>query len=106
MTKLRIGGEVDSDLLLLYCRTIAEADEVEAKLKKQGTFVTVYKRGKKKGEKIEVSIAHPLLRRRDKLREALLRLAQQFGFSPASRSRVRTDDASDTADPFANFLQN
>lgn len=104
MKSMNIGGEVDTDLLLEYCRALLESEQVEAALKKEGSLLTIYKRGKAKGEKIEVSVPHPLLRRRDKLREAICRLAQQFGFSPASRARVKTEKPA-KADPLEEFLR-
>lgn len=103
MKRLQIGGEVDGPLLLELCKTMEEAERIEEILSSEGMFLRVNKRGIERGTKITVSVPHPLLRRRDKVREVIYRLAQQFGFSPASRTRVKKE-AKEEADPLSDFL--
>lgn len=95
LKRLEVGGEVDTELLLEFCKAVAEAVEVDQILAKEGKFVKV-------GE--QPSEPHPLLKRRDKLREAIYRLSQQFGFSPASRTKVHKEESIEESDPLKAFL--
>ena len=49
--------------------------------------------------RVEVSIANKLSQAKDRAVDRLLRLAQQFGFSPSARTRVKGDETAQPSEP-------
>ena len=71
---------VDADLLAAYCEHLGEIERLTKAMKKHGDDPG-------------------LLRSRRQAIEAVHKLAQQFGFSPASRSKVQGGEGSTVDDP-------
>jgi P27 family predicted phage terminase small subunit len=81
-----IVQQVDADLLAAYCEQIGEVERLSKAVKKHGDDAG-------------------LLRSRRQAIEAAYKIGQQFGFTPASRSRVtgsteRATDDSRNGKPF------
>lgn len=71
---------VDVDALRIYCEAWQELQDCNATLKREGSYQKVSSSGKK--------VAHPALSRRDHALDRIRRYSQEFGLTPASRSRV------------------
>lgn len=83
---------VDRAILTGYCQAWGEIAEASRTLAEQGT-TTIGPKGQ--------LVAHPELRRLEVARQALRQYAQEFGLSPAARSRVTTSPAGAVDSPAA-----
>src|SRR5262245_34316505 len=95
---LGILAEIDRALLAAYCEAWAEFAAVSADLEKTSRLVET-----DKGNVIQ----SPLVGIRNRAAERLLRLAAQFGMSPAARTRINApteDEPAEEEDPFEALL--
>lgn len=96
---------IDRAALVAYCQAWAELVACTKILQDEGRIITepiVDKEGDHIGDKIR---AHPIVRMQ---RDAFARVkvfAAEFGFTPASRSRVKVPDKPDQVDPLAELLR-
>lgn len=74
--------KIDRAMLAIYCQQWAEVLELNALIKTQGR-VTKGSTGSK--------VSNPLIKQRDAAMDRLLEIAEQFGFTPAARSRLNAD---------------
>jgi len=78
---MRCIAKIDRALLAAYCEAWDEFVAVSEMLRRSGVII--------KSPETEVWYQNPLVGIRNRAVERLMRLAQQFGFSPAARTRLR-----------------
>jgi len=91
LVALGLAAAIDRALLACWCEAWAEWVDLVAAVDEVETYAEAIKLG--------------LLNAKARAREELLKLAQQFGFSPSARARVHANDqGEEQADPFEAFL--
>jgi P27 family predicted phage terminase small subunit len=93
MAATGVATAIDSSVLAVYCRTWAECVRLRA--------VTL-----KRGFSYEAEECREIVKLLAVAEDRLCKLAQQFGFTPASRARVQVNDAKSTnEDKGAKFFK-
>ena len=94
---MAVLAEIDRALLAAYCEAWAELDAIERKMASQpeGGLLISTSNGN--------IIQSPLVGIRNRAVERLGRLAQQFGMSPAARTRLATGEAPAEEDDFTKW---
>jgi P27 family predicted phage terminase small subunit len=87
MIQVGIVAKVDQAAIWAYCECVALAEKCTSEIEKTGQLVTVDMNGGKK--------ANPLISVRDAAFSQLRRYADEFGFTPASRSNVHKNEHRD-----------
>lgn len=92
-----LAAKVDRAVLACYCEAWAEFCVAAAYIAEHGRVYT--------NENGEPKI-HPMVKVKNAAAERVLRLAGQFGFTPAARARLSTPgDAADQGDPMEKLLR-
>jgi P27 family predicted phage terminase small subunit len=81
LTRLNVLSKADGLALEILCRVYADLREVELRIEREGITTT-------DGDTAGDVKLNPLVRKRDRLREALRASLRDFGLTPESRIRV------------------
>lgn len=79
LDRMGVITKIDRAVLCIYCQQWGEIQALNGLIKKQGRIV--------KGS-MGSSVSNPLVKQREAAMDRLLEIAAQFGFTPASRSRL------------------
>lgn len=91
---LGIVASTDLNMFAAYCESVESYQTAHMRLSKQGVTM-IGSRG--------TVIRHPDVKNRREAKAEMLRLAMEFGLTPAARSRIKTIER-DAVDPFEDFL--
>ena len=99
---LEVGNLAFTDISLVaaYCNEMSLYWEYDKKLKAKGETI-VYKN--QLGEVLRVQV-NPYVSMRKSALDSALRLAGQFGFTPSARTRIKSGNQTDKADPLQDLL--
>ena len=87
----------DQAALTAYCVEYSRWVFAEAQVKQFGMIVKSPEKG--------FPMKSPYLTVANQAREAMLKLAVEFGFTPSSRSRIRVPDDNEAMDEFDQFME-
>lgn len=87
---------VDRAILASWCEAWSELSLLKKQIARRTTG--------EGGEELDLDSAGRLVRLKNAAVERLLRIAQHFGFSAATRARIRAGDDKPVADPFEDYL--
>lgn len=91
-----ILAQIDSMMLASYCQTYATWRECEETVRREGLMIEDPS-GRQR--------VHPLARHAQTVLSELRRIAAEFGFSPASRSRILLPPGEEGDDEFTKWLR-
>ena len=97
LAEVKMIAELDMTALAAYCMEWAKYVNTNNKLRVMRSVLTESTKGTK--------MAHPLLRVSDRALANMLRICEQFGMSPAARSRLDIHAAGLNEDPLANLIR-
>ncbi|HKE70557.1 MAG TPA: phage terminase small subunit P27 family [Nocardioidaceae bacterium] len=93
---MNVASRVDRDALLIYCEAVATHREASRILARPGMHVVI------PGQRPGTLIKHPCLDIQRQAAMTVLRFAQEFGLTPASRTRINVQrDQAEVDNPFA-----
>lgn len=95
LSEYKLATMVDVSLVCAYCREMGLYHECCTELEKQG-LVTSTPSGRK--------VTNPLVEVGNSALKNAERLANQFGFTPAARSRIQMKKVEKESDPFQDLL--
>lgn len=96
LAPLNILSPADQRVLACYCSAVAQLDEIEELLAREGLTTTTEKGATK---------AHPAVAMQRSAWAAVLRFAAVIGLDPAARMRVKAPPPAEEKDEFAEFLK-
>jgi len=92
--RLGLLAKMDRAVLACYCEAWGEFCAAAEYVEKNGrTFLLG-----------EIPKLHPMVKVKNAAAERVLRLAAQFGFSPAARARLQAPETTDVGDPMEKLL--
>jgi P27 family predicted phage terminase small subunit len=95
LEEMGILCKVDRGLIATYCEAWAEFREADQMVRKEGK-VKVTTNGN--------LIQNPWLGIKNKAAERMLKLSNQFGFSPSARTGLDANTGTEEVDPFEEFI--
>jgi len=105
ISKSGVLTEAHGEMLALLCATWADLERARAEFAAGGyrqMLTEVYMTPA--GEMAERTKANPLVSRIEKLAYQVARFLGEFGLTPMTSAKVKAKEATEAADPFAEFL--
>ncbi len=85
LSRMKVLTPADRDVLHTYCEAVVQYRDVTAILAREGIAIKATPNG--------ASVPHPLLKVQNDLTRKLQSLANEFGLTPAARTKIKTGDS-------------
>jgi P27 family predicted phage terminase small subunit len=113
LLKMKVLCKVDGEALASYCEACANLQRAQDEIELNGVLITIYETGDdgkplkdEHGRRIVLDVkTNPAVTIADKAMKMKRALGGDFGLSPVSRAKLKTEDGGESEDPMAAFLQ-